>query len=428
MVPFRVHTAWFAMVAVAFVCRTADGAVDDFQCACSYNARENVQRIRLMLADGDRDAVEFAATYGPLVSRMLFVAHGRREPVARWLWQLNLFANTVRQLFGWRPSATAAAASPEKQRMADNPIFSRTAEAEMMASALDRVSADLNAYLKVCWGRQRAVGVGMSQEVFENYVLEAMTSVVQKPDHRDDRGSVRVENFEPRCFYLNDVPANGTDGLAEILTRDVGIEWRDAADRLSRLYGLSKRNWMLGTRELVLYQKTFVSTVVASMMGYVLVHVTYCQEHWLANFKDNAARTSDAFLVGEYERVWMSVTSLLEKFKQYLDLGRETYFETLMNIAANPVCDNDGFEAVKFAIRTEIDDVGAGTFSLGTIKVNRIADSEKSTEKSIIGLIALVDNNISAAEKYLSNLQRSLLDVNFEVIRDFMRSTHFWLT
>lgn len=413
MISVRAIAMSLAMAA-AFVCPPADGVVDDFQCACSYNARDNVQRIRLMLTNGHWDAVEFTDRYGSLVSRMLFVAHNRPDPTTRWLWQLNLFANTVRQLFG--------PLSSEKQRMADNPIFS-----QMMTSGLDRVSADLDAYLKICWGRQHVVGVGMSQEVFEKYVLENMTSIVQKPDYREDRGGVTVINYEPRCFYLNDVSANGTEGLNKILTQDVGIDWHTTAGKLSHIYNLSKENWLLGTQELVLYQKTFMSTVEASMMGYVLVHVTYCQEHWLANFK-GAETTNDAFLVGEYERVWMSVTSLLEKFKQYLDLSGEAYFKMLLEVAANPIWDDDKFEMVKYTIKTNINDVGAGIFSLKTIKVNTIGDSDKSSEKSIIALIALVDNNISAAEKYIKVLQQSLLDVSFKIIRDFMRSTHFWLT
>lgn len=414
MISVRAIAMLLAMAA-AFVCRPADGTVDDFQCTCSYNTWDNVHRIRLMLANGAWDTVEFASRYGTLVSRMLFVAHSLPNPTARWLWELNLLTNTVQQLFE-PPSA--------------NTVFSHANQVKMMASSLDRVSADLDAYMKICWGRRRVVNVGMSQEVFEKYVLENMTSIVQKPDYREDRGGgggLHINNYEPRCFYLNDLPANGTEALDKILTQDVGIDWHVTASKLSHMYNLSKRNWLLGTQELVLYQRTFMSTVVASMMGYVLVHVTYCQEHWLANFS-GAETASDTFVVGEYERVWMSITSLLEKFKQYLDLGRDAYFKMLMDVAANPVWDSDKFEMVKYAIKTSINNVGAGVFSLETVKVNRIGDIDKSSEKSVIALIALVDNNISAAEKYLKVLQQSLLDVNFVVIRDFMRSTHFWLT
>lgn len=408
MISFRAIVMWFTMW---FICRSAEGSVDDFQCACSYNAWEKVHRMQLMLAASDSEMVNYAATYGPLVSRMVFVAHSRQDPTARWLWLLNLFTNTVQQF------------SKNEQRTTSGPILSRTNTTKMIADALDHIGSDLNEYLRICQKRWYVIDARKSQTEFEKYVLETMTAIVQKSNYNENG---REENFKPRCFYLNDVAANGTDRLSQLLTQDAGIDWNTTAAQLSCIYNLSKKNWLLGTKELVLYQRKFMSTVVASMMGYVLVHVTYCQQHWLANFK--GANVSGNGMVGEYERMWMSITSILEKFKSYLALSHEAYLKTLTDIVANPIWDDDKFQMVKHVIKTNINDLGEGMFSLDTITVNTIGDSEKFSEKSIIELIALVDNNISAAEKYLKCLQESLLDVDFKIIRDFMRSTYFWLT
>lgn len=414
-----VTVLWLAIVAYDY-CRPVNGSADQFQCACAYNARKHVHNLRTMIEDGrDEDAVvRSTAEYGALVSRMLFVAHSGPEPTARWLWQLHLFANTTH-------SGRSSSASP----------------ARMLLKCLDRVRTELDDYAKICGARRLNTGTGWSQQTFEKYVLENVTSIVQ---NSEDVDRVRETDFEPRLLYLNDVAADGGGRLSELLTERVDVDWKDTADRLSRLYESSVRKRVLGTRELVLYQKTFVSTVAASVMGYVLIHVTHCQRHWSSHFRDgdvaigSGTDNDNNGLVGEYERVWMSVGGLLEKFKSYLALGPEKYIKTLMDIAGNPVWDDDRFGRVTRTIETNIAEIGRGSFAVKTTGV-RVTDDDEQTlaaatlpaaakEKPFIELVALVDNNINAAETYLKLVQRQLSDVDFRVINDFMRSTHIWLT
>jgi len=421
---------WTLWLAALVVHRPTVGSVDEFQCACGYHAAKQVARIETTILAGG-DAVDLIAGYGQLVSRMLLVAYSRPEPTARWLWLLNLYANTARQQM---PMA-------------------------LLLDGLKYVRSELDEYTKICRARNFATGYGWSRDAFEKYVLENVTSIVQST--ADAKHAVRETDFEPRLLYLNDVPAV-SGRLSDLLTEHVGVDWTNTADQLSRVYELSRDKWMSGTRELVLYQKKFVSTVAASLMGYVLVHVNRCQRHWASRIKGRAtvigaaataaASTSatttisaataaaavvdDVNLVGEYERLWMSVGGLLDKFKAYLALGSEKYFKTLVDIAGNPVWDDFEFRRMTRAIETNIVDVGGGLFGVRTVRDTddaTLAAVEAATaageeEQPLVELVALVDSNMSAAETYLERVQGLLPGVNFQVVNDFMRSTHIWLT
>jgi len=242
-----------------------------------------------------------------------------------------------------------------------------------------------------------------------------------------------VADFDPLRLYLNDVAADdGTVArLSDMLPERVGVDWKTTAGQLSHVYGLARANWLAGTRQLVLFHKRFLSAVAASMMGYVLIHVTRCQRHWSSHFQGAVAvGADDDGLVGEYERVWMSVGALLDKFKSYLALGPEKYFKTMVHVAANPVWDDDAFLWVTRTIETNIVDVGGGVFGFQIVRAAAddatLAVANKETP--FIELVALVDNNINAAEKYLQLVKDQLSGVDFRVINDFMRSTHIWLT
>lgn len=352
-----------------------------------------------MLEHHDPGLEDFSVGYGSLVTRMLFVAHSQPEPTSRWLWLLNLFVNS--------------SSDPPSNR-------------RVIANAVDLVQHDLGRYLTICSRRRFVTGVKWSRKRFEEYVLARLTSIVRKSvDTKDAAGlEVRESDFDPRLLYLNDVAANGTEHLSEILLADIGIDWHTTAVRLSQVYGLAKAKWVFGTRELVLYQKKFLSTVAASVMAYVLIHVTLCNEHWIKSDgkkADGATAADNSDVVGEYERVWMSIGSMLDKFDLYLDLGSVKHFKTLTDIAANPVSDSGEFQRVKNVIRSQIVQVSDGLFGLEPIHV------KKDKEKDLVELIALIDNNISAAEKYIKSVQKLLLDVNFKVINNFMKSTHIWL-
>lgn len=396
-VSFRFAIIVLFVTAVAITVDRARGSVDEFQCVCAYNARNHVQRVHLMLKRLDTKVVNFSAKYGTLVSRMLFVVNNRTDPTTRWLWLLNLYTNTARQL-AWSDYKT-------KKRMSDG---------------IELIKSDLNPYLQICEKRLLTTGIDWTQETFEKYVLERMTEIVQKTDPKDYQ--VRQTDFGPRWLYLNDVAANGTEILNKMLMPDIGVDWKTTAGQLSHIYNLSKKNWIFGTQELVLYQKKFLSTVAASLMSYVLIHVMYCKYYWRSNFKNGSS--SDNSLVGEYERMWMSIEGLLDKFKSYAVLDSEKYFKTLTEIVRNPLWDEEKFQNVKYTIRTNIVDIGGGLFSLDNIKLRTHSDQDKP----LIELIALIDNNISSAEKYLQTIKGLLLGVNFKIIKNFMRSTHIWLT
>lgn len=413
------------LTAVAIIAASAVGRVrgsaDEFQCACGHNARDLVNRLRARLRAGDPDeAVELATGYGSLTSRMLFVAYNRPEPTVGWLWLLHIYANTAREL----------PRDPDR--------------AGRMADALRLVGDELDRYMKLCETYGLAGdAAGWSAEELEKYVLERMTTVVRVS--ADDGGGtdVRESGFRPRWLYLNDVAAN-PDGpgrlAAGALARDAGISWGVAAGQLAHVYNLSKSNWLLGTRELVLYQKKFASAVAASMMGYVLVHVTHCHEHGRTPSGNlivsvpgvgnpGAAETGE---IGEYERAWMSVGHLVEKFGAYLNLGREKYYKTMLDVAANPVRDDGEFLQVKLAIRSAIAELGAGLFGpenqTPPAPPRPAGPATAQDEPPLFELIALVDNNIGAAEKYLKTVQDMLVDVDFRIVNDFMRSLHIWLT
>jgi len=132
--------------------------------------------------------------------------------------------------------------------------------------------------------------------------------------------------------------------------------------------------------------------------------------------------------VGDYELTWMSVGALLEKYKSYLALGPEKYYRTLVEVAANPARDNRGFRLARRAIETHMADLGAGLFGPAATNWTAVVD-ETAVEKpqTLIELIALVDNNISTAEKYLKNVQDLLSNVDFKIVNKFMKSTHIWL-
>lgn len=393
------------VVAVTALLAAARGSVDEFQCACGYNAW------RYVLEAGRRHLNETTSVaYGPLVQRMLLVAHGRPEPTARWLWLLDLYTNEPRPPSG-----------PE------------------VANALKYIAADLHGYLKICLARKVGLDkVRWPQDTFEKYVLENVTSTVQL-QLQQPGGSVAVDaqdadDFGPRVLYLNNVAANGTECLDKILMPDVGIDWMSTAEWLSHVYRLAKGDWVFGTQTLVLYQKKFLSTVHASVMGYVLNHVMHCQQYWLSDVKHNPdGNDENNGIVGEYDRIWMSIKNLLDKFRLYFDLGAHKYFVKLSNITANPGRSDDEFRQAKCTIEADILDVGNGMFGLRRdigVPVDDVVDALTTTtdkDKTFIELIARVDNNISAAEKYIKTVQELLGNVNFKIIKDFMSSTHIWL-
>lgn len=412
-----------AVAAFAAVVTLVAGSVDEFQCACGYHVQKHVKRLRTLLGAGvdDREVANVAAAYGPLAARMLLVAHGRTDaaPPASWLWLFNLYANTV--LERARP-ADGENGRPPQTSAADQgrgPV----------ADGIGRVDDDLQAYVRVCSGRGVAHETAdWTQQMFEKYVLENMTAIVA-----DDGRS--EEDFRPRWLYLNDVAAaDGPDDLGGILARNVGVDWGTAASRLRQVYGLSVRKWMFGTAELVLYQKKFLSAVAASMMGFVLVHVNLCRDYWAFNMRDGGGGAKDDGSVDEYSRVWMSIGNLLESFRSYLDLqGSTKYFNAMLDIAANPALDDDGFGEATRTVETNIADVGDGLFGVKAIETDTVvttvvAGPGDSKENPLIGLIALVDNNISSAEKYLKTVQKLLQNVDFKIIHNFMKSTHIWLT
>ncbi|XP_025412133.1 uncharacterized protein LOC112684704 [Sipha flava] len=420
MVPFgRVAMSFAALV----VCGV-NGSADRFQCACGYNALDHVRTVRATLADGKVNAaVVVAAEYGPLASRMLAAAHSRPEPTARWLWLLNMYANTVR----WH--------AIERRHGSPGSPLDRVDGPALLADAAAAVEAEVARYVRACAAHGLTAGAKWSRDRLQNHVLELLTSAMERP--RDDgRTATREVDFAPEHLYLNDVTVDA------VLAADVGVDWRTTASWMAHVYQLARRKWVLGTRELVLYQKRFLSTAAASMMGHVLVHVTHCQRHWLKS-------ASDSSYVDEYERTWMSVGNLLAKFAEYLDLGPEEYYRAMLDVAANPVRDHDGFVRVKHVIRTYIAEVGGGLF--GALNDTAIVAAAESAETaaaradaatsadsggqsqseqhtSLIDLIALIDTNIGAAEKYIASVRALLPGVNFRVVKDFMRSTHIWLT
>lgn len=413
------------VTAFAAVVTLVAGSVDEFQCACGYNVQKHVKRLRTLLDSGvnDLEVANVAAAYGPLAARMLLVAHGKPDaaPTASWLWLLNSYANTVLE----RVQTTDV----ENGQPLQVPKSSTDQDHGPVADGIGRVDDDLQEYVRVCSGHGVAHETAdWTQQMFEKYVLENMTAIVA-----DDGRS--EEDFRPRWLYLNDVAAaDGPDDLGGILARNVGVDWKTAASRLRQMYGLSVRKWMFGTAELVLYQKKFLSTVAASMMGYVLVHVNLCWDYWMFNMRDGGGGAKYDGSVDEYSRVWMSIGNLLESFRLYLDLQDSTkYFSTMLDIAANPALDNDGFKEATRAIETNIVDVGDGLFGVKAIETSPVVTTVvtgtgDSKENPLIGLIALVDNNISSAEKYLKTVQELLQNVDFKIIHNFMKSTHIWLT
>jgi len=397
-----------------------------------------VRVVRNVLAGGGGTAaaaaVELAAGYGPLVSRVLFVVSSRPEPTARWLWLFDLYANGARQQL---------TASTGRRRRG----------AKWLARAVNYVGRELDRYLAIC--RARGVGVGgggppwRDQALFEKYVLENVTAIVQ----RSTDGAARVEDFAPRWLYLNHVAAEDDALRARgVMPPGAGVDWGSAADRLSSVYRVAVHRWVFGTRELVVYQKKFIAAVAVTLMGHVLAHVEHCRAHRLlaaAHPDETTVTHSDVSAdataatdddehynlngdvggpVGDYELTWMSVGALLEKYKSYLALGPEKYYRTLVEVAANPARDDRGFRLARRAIETHMADLGAGLFGPAATNWTAVVD-ETAVEKpqTLIELIALVDNNISTAEKYLKNVQDLLSNVDFKIVNKFMKSTHIWL-
>lgn len=436
-------------------CGAVSGSVDEFQCACGYNAAQHLQTVRAALAGG-RDAaaaVELAAGYGPLVKRVLFVASSRPElPTARWLWLFDLYANGARQQLS---GATG------RRRRRDG--------VRWLGRAVDHVGRELNQYLTICKARgvgDDGSGSGLTwrdQVRFEKYVLEKVTAVVQQ-DIAGKDGGMREDDFAPRCLYLNDVAASGADGLtaAGVMPAGVGVDWQSAGERLSAVYRAAVRKWVFGTPELVTYQKKFMAAVLVTLMGHVLVHVEHCRTHRLlattaprpadnaaaafANAVEAAADSAaadddekskgggggDGVPVGEYELTWMSVGALLDKYKSYLALGPDVpCYRTLVEVAANPARDDRGFRSARRAIESHMADLGAGLFGPAATNWTAVPDDEAivaaDKPKTLIELIALVDSNINAAEKYLKNVRELLRNVDFKIVKKFMRSTHIWL-
>lgn len=416
-------------------CAAVLGSVDEFQCACGYNAADHARMVRATLADGGdaTAAVELAAGYGTLVSRILFVASSRPEPTARWLWLFDLFANGASQQL---------AAADRRQR-----------DVKWLSRAVDHVSRELDRYLTIC--RARGIGDGgppwRDQASFEKYLLENVTAIVQQQSK--DGGGARVEDFAPRCLYLNYVAGDDNTLWARgVMPPGVGVDWRSAADWLSSMYRAAVRKWVFGTRELVVFQKKFIAIVAVTLMGHVLVHVEHCRSHRLlatvhpedatvahpatssaagatdGDGDNNNLNGGDGGPVGEYELTWMSVGALLDKYKLYLALGSEKYYRTLVEVATNPARDERGFRLARRAIETHMADLGAGLFGPAATNWTGVADAAAEKKpQTLIELIALVDNNINTAEKYLGNVRDLLSNVDFKIVNKFMRSTHIWL-
>lgn len=414
-------TAVFLLAAAVVALRgtPAGCSVDEFQCACAYYARRYVNQVRVLL---DMDT---AAGYGSLASRMLAAARGRPDgaPAAGWLWLLNVFANTVKE--PWRRR--------RRRRGRRWPVT--------VAEGLRPVDDGVHDYVRLCqlWGVPD-VTAGWSQPAFEKYVLEE--NVTAAADCREVR---------PQWLYLNHVMAapaaddgdgDGDGDACGVLARDAGVHWGETASRLRRLYGLSVDGWMLGTRELVLFQRTFLSVVTASIAGYVLVHVRLCRHYW-TNGLGSADRNDG--VVAEYSRVWMSVGDLLRSFSAYLDLAQDRCYRTALEVAADPALDEAGFRRATLAVETCVMEAGRGLFRIEPAETEAVvaaavaaaaaaaASASAGTgagreNDGLIELIALVDNNASAAAKYLKTIQDLLLDVDFKAIREFMWSTHVWLT
>lgn len=413
------------------------GSVDEFQCACGYNAAQHLRVVRVTLQAGSglTAAAGLAAGYGPLVSRMLFVASNRPEPTARWLWLFDLYANGA------------------SQQLAK--IGRRRSGARWFALAVNYVGQELDQYLTIC--KSRSVGDGgppwRDQTSFEKYVLENVTAIEQRPTG----GFGSVKDFAPRWLYLNYVAADD-DALQTrgVMPLSMGIDWQSTADQLLSLYRSAVNKWVFGTRELVLYQKKFITTIVATLMGHVLVHVEHCRTHRLLATaqpdqtaethtdtsitpadtaiaaadigEDHILNVGDGVPVGEYELMWMSVGALLDKYKSYLALGPEKYYRTLVEVAANPARDDRGFRLTRRVIETHMAELGAGMFGLAATNWTAVADEAAAENpQTLIELIALVDNNISNAERYLKNVRELLSDVDFKIVNKFMRSTHIWL-
>ncbi|CAI6363892.1 unnamed protein product [Macrosiphum euphorbiae] len=435
--PVRLPLILLALQQYARTVSAVSGSVDEFQCACGYNAAGHVRVVRDTLAGGgDTEAavaVDLAAGYGPLVSRILFVVSSRPEPTARWLWLFDLYANGASQQL--------TAATDRRRR-----------GARWLARAVNYVGRELDRYLAICGAR--GVGGGgppwRDQASFEKYVLENVTAIVQ----RSTDGAARVEDFAPRWLYLNHVAADDDALRARgVMPPGAGVDWRSSADRLSSVYRAAVHKWVFGTRELVVYQKKFIAAVVVTLMGHVLAHVEHCRTHRLlaaahpdetvvahSDVSVAAAATTDdnedynlnggvGGPVGDYELTWMSVGALLEKYKSYLALGPEKYYRTLVEVAANPARDDRGFRLARRAIETHMADLGAGLFGPAATNWTAVVD-ETAVKKpqTLIELIALVDNNISTAERYLKNVQDLLSNVDFKIVGKFMRSTHIWLS
>lgn len=433
--PIRLLLILLALQQYASV-SAVSGSVDEFQCACGYNAASHVRMVQDTLACGGDGAaaaaVDLAAGYGQLVSRILFVVSSRPEPTARWLWLFDLYANGANQQL------------EETGR--------RWRDASWLARAVSYVGCELDKYLVLC----KARGLGgdgppfRDQASFEKYLLENVTAIVQVSKD----GSTRVEDFAPRCLYLNYVAADDDVLRARgVMPTGVGVDWRSAGDQLSSLYRVAVQKWVFGTRELVAYQKKFIAAVAVTLMGHMLTHIEHCRAHRLlaAAHRDETAvahsETSVAAAafgagnsenynfkggvgepVGEYELTWMSVGALLEKYKSFLGLGPEKYYRTLVEVAANPAHDDRGFRLARRAIEGHMADLGAGMFGPAAIDWTAAVDetAEKNSQ-TLIDLIALVDNNINTAEKYLKNVQDLLSNVDFKIVNKFMRSTHIWL-
>ena len=148
-------------------------------------------------------------------------------------------------------------------------------------------------------------------------------------------------------------------------------------------------------------------------------------------------KNGPAGYVGEYERAWMSVGGLLDKFRAYLRGVRavDGHFRALADVAANPARDPDAIRAAKRAIRARIARLGDGLFGPArtaavpaTVAAAAAAGGSSEASSALIDLIALVDNNIGAAERYLAAVQAALPGVDFRVVGEFMRSAHVWLT
>ncbi|XP_050430192.1 uncharacterized protein LOC126839149 [Adelges cooleyi] len=387
---------------------TGAGEVDQFQCTCGHNIQTHLQRVlgKLTLCRQNcRWTVQSIDGYGTLTQRMLFVAYHRAGGTAAWLWQLAVYANTAERM------ATGGSADLDVKAMT-----------RIMANGARYVLTELGGFLRRCHKQKLVPVVRWPQVAFEKYILEHVNDVKSG----NGTGAVKDENeFGLRGLYLNDLGGKGKDEvLKEILNGDVGVAWTLMGDALTLLYNAARIKWVYGTRELVLYQKKTISAVAASMMSYVLTHVVYCQEYWSVYLQKGVAAANEN-LLGDYQRMWMSVGDLLDKFDAYLVLRTEKYYQRLVDIVHNPVMDIGGFQTVANDIKTSIDDLSGGLFYLDRVKAKCLSNEP---EKTFVETIALIDNNISLAEKYLKTVQNAFAGVNFNVIKDFMSSTHVWLT